>query len=76
MRGRGEGQTQANKNKFYFGFPIEHINYDAKNLKMKSVVQLVKLFMLQFSASSYEPNTVNNHRVSIASLRNFYLDRV
>jgi hypothetical protein len=54
MGGKGGEERDQNgpKNKNCFQFKNDYIKYDAKNLKMKHVVQLVNLFITEFSASS------------------------
>jgi hypothetical protein len=54
MGGKGGEERDQNgpKNKNCFKFKNDYIKYDAKNLKMKNVVQLVNLFITEFSASS------------------------
>ena len=54
MGGKGGEERDQNgpKNKNYFKFKNGYIKYDAKNLKIKNVVQLVNLFITEFSASS------------------------
>jgi hypothetical protein len=44
IRGGGE-KGNGPKNKNCFQFKIDYIKYDAKNLKMETVVQLEKLFI-------------------------------
>jgi hypothetical protein len=49
----GEGEerdTHGQKNKNCFQFKNDYINYDAKNLKKKSIVQLANLFISKFSS--------------------------
>jgi hypothetical protein len=53
--GNGGGERKRHtraKNKNCFQFKNEYINYDAKNLKNKSIVQLVNFFISECSASS------------------------
>jgi hypothetical protein len=51
-KGGEERDQNGPKNKNCFKFKNDYIKYDAKNLKMKNVVQLVNLFITEFSASS------------------------
>jgi dolichyl-phosphate-mannose--protein O-mannosyl transferase len=37
--GGGKKWTKGQKNKWCFKFQIDYLNYDAKNLKMKSIVR-------------------------------------
>jgi hypothetical protein len=52
----GNGEEKRDKhgqtNKLCFQFQNDYINYDAKNLKIKGIVQLVNFFISEFSASS------------------------
>jgi hypothetical protein len=49
----GNGGGERAKKLIRFLIPKYEVQYDAKNLKMKTVVQLVKLFISEFFASSY-----------------------
>jgi hypothetical protein len=48
----GERDKHGTKNKNCFQFQNDYIKYDAKNFKIKNVVQLVNFFILEFSVSS------------------------
>jgi hypothetical protein len=50
--GEGERDKHGLKHKIYFKFTIDYNKYDAKNLKMKDFVKIVKLFITEFSSSS------------------------
>ena len=54
MGGKGGEERDQNrpKNKNCFKFKNDYIKYDVKNLKTKNGVQLVNLFITEFSASS------------------------
>ncbi len=47
-----ERDKHGQKNLNCFQFTIDYMQYDANNRKMKSVVQLVNLFISEFTASS------------------------